>query len=459
MPDLRLTEIAKVLDAELINFRKEMTFKDYLFDSRLLENKPSLFFALINKNDDGHNYLSKLSNKKGIAAVVSEDVKNIDFPLIKVKDTREAYLKLASYVRKKHKRTKYIAVTGSAGKTTTKEFIHDILSTKYKVYKSHKNWNNWLGLPFSLLKMDNEPDFAVFELAMSDPGIGEINSLSNILKPDISIVLNILPVHLEFLKTIENVAKAKAEVFNHMSSDSIGFFNGDSKELKNILKARKFNKVSFGKSKSNDIVLKSIDNLGEKRLIKTEFYGIEEEFVTNLKLQTHIENLFNAIIVSKSCCMKNFEIQDAISNLKPYESRGEIINKKGYTIINETYNSNPEALKKVLEWVVNEYKNKSKIAVIGDMYELGKDEVKFHKEIGDFINKLNYKKIITVGKLAKKIRERLIKLNYPEEDVLYAENSIQAGELLKKIAKKGDVVILKGSRGVKLEKAIEEFLK
>jgi len=459
MPDLKLTEIANVLNAEVINFKKDIVFKDYLFDSRLLEDKSSLFFALISDKNDGHNYLSNFKGRDNVAAVVSKDVKGIDIPLIKVDDTKKAFFELATYVRKKHKRTKYIAITGSAGKTTTKEFVYDILSQKYKVYKSYKNWNNYLGLSFSLLKMDNDVDFAVFELAMSYPGIGEIDLLAKILVPDIAIVLNIFPVHLEFLKTIDNVAKAKSEVFNYMNSDSIGFYNGDSKELNEIVKNMKFRKVSFGKNKSNDIVLKEILDLKEKKLIRIDFFGKEYEFVTNLKLQTHIENLFAAIMISKECNMKNFEIQNSISNVKAYEMRGEILNKKGFIIINETYNSNPEALKKVLKWVNDEYKDNDKIAVIGDMYELGKNEVKFHSDIGDFISNLNYKYVVSVGKLADNITKRLLKLGFAEENLFNVENSIEAGKLLKNIANRGDVIVFKGSRGIRLEKAVEEFLK
>ncbi len=459
MPDLKLSEIANVLNAKVINYKKEIVFKDYLFDSRLIEKKPSLFFALISDKNDGHNYLSNFNHRNDVAAVISREVEGINIPLIKVDDTKKAFIELAKYVRKKHNRTRYIAITGSAGKTTTKEFVYDILSEKYKVYKSYKNWNNYLGVPFSLLKMDNKVDFAVFELAMSYPGKGEIDLLSKILLPDIAIILNVFPVHLEFLKTIVNVAKAKSEIFNYMNSDSIGFYNGDSKELCKIIKNLKFKKVSFGNNKSNDIVLKEIMDLKEERIIRVDFYGKEYDFHTNLKLQTHLENLFAAIMISKECNMKNFEIQNSIVNLKAYELRGEILNKKGFVIIDETYNSNPEALKKVLKWANEEYKNKDKIAVIGDMYELGKDEIKYHSDMGDFISNLNYKYVISVGKLAENINKRLLELSFPKENLFNVESSVEAGKLLKDIAKRDNMIVFKGSRGVKLEKAIKEFLK
>ena len=160
--------------------------------------------------------MHQLKDIPGAAAVVHEDYSNseLNIPLIKVTDPLKAMQALARYVRKKCNHIKFIGVTGSAGKTTTKEFIYQVLDQKYTVYRSYKNWNNWIGMPFSILNMSGDEYAAVFELAMSYPGIGEIGLLADILQPDVAIILNVFPAHMEFLKTLENVAKGKSEILD-----------------------------------------------------------------------------------------------------------------------------------------------------------------------------------------------------------------------------------------------------
>ena len=166
--------------------------------------------------------------------------------MIRVSDPLRAAQQLAIHVRQKYRSVKYVGITGSAGKTTTKEFAFQILSHKFRSFRSLQNWNNGIGLPFSLLKMDGREETAIFELAMSDPGIGEIDLLAGILKPDVSVLLNVFPVHLEFLGTLENAAQAKAEILNHLRADGCAFVNGDSALVRRAVAAKKGRKVFFG---------------------------------------------------------------------------------------------------------------------------------------------------------------------------------------------------------------------
>ena len=460
MPELNIEEIARTVNGSVLNADKNVKFTDFHFDTRLIDESGTLFFALKSETSDGHEFIHELQAREDVGAVVSRefDCAGINIPLVKVEDPLKAAHQLASYVRKKIGHVKFVGVTGSAGKTTTKEFIYQLLSKKFKVYRSFENWNNWIGMPFSILKMRGDEQIAVFELAMSYPGIGEIDLLAEILLPDVAVILNVFPVHLEFLKNLENIARAKSEILNYLMSDSIAFITGDSEHIVEQARLKKGRKVYFGKNDGiNNIVLKEVTRENKKTKFVIDFFGIETEFVTNIVNMIHVENLFAAVLVSMHLGLKTFEVQDALKEIKPMPRRGEIKQYSTFTTIDETYNSNPEALKKTLRWVDNEYGNK-KIAVIGDMLELGKEEVQFHFEAGQFFSKLKFNKLITVGERALKIAEGAKEGGFSPENIKNFMSSKEAGIYLKKIVEPHSVILFKASRGINLEKAIEEFL-
>jgi UDP-N-acetylmuramoyl-tripeptide--D-alanyl-D-alanine ligase len=465
VPKLGIQEIAGVIRGSLENVpedQKNLVFSDFHFDTRLIGSEGTLFFALKTQDNDGHRFVRDLDHKKGVGAVVSKDfdAAGLTLPLIRVDDPLAAAHQLAVHVRNKFRKTKYIGVTGSAGKTTTKELIYQLLSHKYKTHRSHENWNNWIGLPFSLLKMTGEEEAAVFELAMSDPGIGEIDLLADILRPDVAVILNVYPVHLEFLKSLDNIAAAKSEILNHLAAGDVGFINGDSQPLRQAVAHKKGRKVFFGKSTAhNDIILKEVIREKVGTRLVAEFYGIKTEFSTHVINRVLSENLFVAVVVCQHLGMKHFEVQEALANVKPLARRGEIYRKNGFTIIDETYNSNPEALKKALSWVDQEFQPSKgkKIAVLGDMLELGDGEKDFHFEAGAFFSGLHFDFLVTVGRRAEKIAEGALSQGYAGQKVKMCADASEAGHLLKGIAGAGSVVLLKASRGIALERALLEF--
>jgi UDP-N-acetylmuramoyl-tripeptide--D-alanyl-D-alanine ligase len=483
MPELTAQEIAGAVGGTPNLAEKNPIFSHFHFDTRQISEDHTLFFAIKSETNDGHGYVRQLANRTGAGAVVGLDfdASGLAVPLIRVKDPLKAGQQLAAYVRDRYHTVKYIGITGSAGKTTTKEFIYQLLSYKYKAYRAFKNYNNWIGMPFSLLNMTGREDAAVFELAMSYPGIGEIDLLAKILKPDTAVILNLFPVHLEYLKTIENAARGKCEILNYLASDDVAFINGDSEHLGKQLQDpryrhiyRRGRKIFFGRNPGNDIRLKEITRLedsqagqGQTRLA-IDFYGLEAEFVTSLVNRVHLENLFAAIMVVQHLGMKNVEIQEAVKGLAPLANRGFISRHGGLTIIDETYNSNPEALKKTLDWVDQEYKkkkNRKKIAVLGDMLELGEKEEQFHREVGKFFASLGFDRLITVGKRALSIAEAARGAGFPPGHIRSFQEAVEAGKYLKETfstepSRDGDVIILfKASRGIQLEKALNEFLK
>jgi len=494
MPELTAEEIAKTVGGKLDMAKKNPNFSHFHFDTRQISEDNTLFFALKTETNDGHGYVRQLANRPGAGAVVGLDYDGAGpaIPLIRVNDPLKAAQQLAVYVRNRFRTVKYIGITGSAGKTTSKEFVYQLLAYKYKAYRSLKNYNNCIGMPFSLLNMTGGVEAAVFELAMSYPGIGEIDLLAKILRPDAAVILNIFPVHLEYLKTIENTARAKCEILNYLSPDDAAFINGDSEPLAKQLQDPQFRhiyqkgrKIFFGRNPENDIRLKEITRLednkagqGQSRLT-IDFYGMAAEFVTPLVNRVHLENLFVAIMVAQHLGMKNVEIQEAVKGLVPISNRGSISRHGGLTIIDETYNSNPEALEKTLEWVDQEYKtkkNRKKIAVLGDMLELGEGEVRFHREVGQFFASLGFDRLITVGKRALSIAEAAQEAGFAAGHILRFQEAVEAGKYLRgrrpqpihgqpdvvlsetSSQKEESIILFKASRGIQLEKAISELL-
>lgn len=463
MADFELRDIGKIMQGRLLNMDKGLLIKHYEFDSRLVKEPNTLFFAFKSANNNGHDYIKTLINKEAVAAVVAEDFNNegLKIPLIVVDDPLKSAQIFAKKIRLENKKTKFIAVTGSIGKTTTKEFCYQLLSFQWKVFKSYKNWNNWIGLPFSIMKMSGKEDFAIFELGMSEPGIGEIDSLSAILLPDISIVLNAYPVHLEFLKTLQNIAQAKMEVLNHLDPEGYGYINGDCKELVEIAQLRNKNIVYFGcDKKQNNIILTEVVRKAEGIEFTINYFNECENYQTRIINRIQIENLFVAVMLAKSLNMQNGDIQKAIDKIEPIEKRGKVFNKANFEIIDESYNSNPQALKKTLKWINDEYGAKRKIAVLGDMLELGVLEDDFHTSMGEYFATLSYSLLLVVGKRAKNIAKGAIFRGYEQNRILEFHSSKQAGRYLADSLDTNHqyLIVFKGSRGMKMEEGIEELM-
>jgi UDP-N-acetylmuramoyl-tripeptide--D-alanyl-D-alanine ligase len=460
MPELGMAEIAAAVSGTVNRAFRSRSFAGFQFDTRTMKAN-SLFFAMRSSMGDGHEHVRALAAVPGAGAVVRKDFagKGLSVPLLRVDDPLRAAQDLAAYVRQKYRALKYVGITGSAGKTTTKEFVYQILSHKHSCFRSPQNWNNWIGLPFSLLQMSGRETAAVFELAMSDPGIGEIDRLAEILRPDVAVLLNVFPAHLEFLKSLANAARAKGEILNHLAADGCALVNGDAPLLRRVASGRKGQLIFFGcQPAKNQIVLKKVTRENGGSRMRIDFFGIEEDFVAPLVSRTHVENLFAAILVAQRLGMKNFEIQEAVSRLQPLQGRGQIRASGKLTIIDETYNSNPEALKKTLQWVDGEYRQK-KAAVLGDMLELGKNELLFHSEVGRFFAGLHFDLLLTVGRRAEKIAAAAKKAGYPARRIKCFAAAEEAGDYLRQMLAPGTraAVLFKGSRGMALEKAIAEF--
>ena len=458
MPELTLKTIASATGGRLEGGFPGMTVNRFLFDTRELSEPHSMFFALPGERADGHRFLDKMGEFPHCAAVVANDWRGeAPVPVVRVEDPLSAAQRLGAEVRSRCSTTFYAGITGSAGKTSAKEFLFQLLGSRCRAYRSKGNWNNWIGLPFSLLNMNKDAEAAVFELAMSDPGIGEIHRLAEILRPDVAVILNALPVHLEFLGSVENVARAKMEITDFLAADDCLVINGDDPNLSAALKHHTGRVVRFGrKPECNDVVLKEILRNHQGSVLNTTWWGKAARFQTNLIHHVHLDNLFAAMVAAQHLGVKHQEMQQVMENLEPVGGRGVIRRLGHFVVVDETYNSNPEAVKRVLTWVEAEF-DLPRVAVLGDMLELGPRELDFHREIGTFWAGLDYSALVAVGPRSKYMAQAALEAGVDPKKIISVPDAAAAAEYLKQRFSDPCVLVLKASRGMALERILEEL--
>ena len=354
-----------------------------------------------------------------------------------------------------------VAVTGSAGKTTAKELTAHVLSGKgLRVLKNIKNYNNGLGHPLTVLRLAENKNFdaAVLEMGMSTP-LQEIKRLCRITPPDFAVALNVLPVHVEHLGSIERVAEAKAELIEGMKPDGTAVLNADDKRVLAMSEKTGGKILTYGVENTADVCA---DEIETKRFGETTFRlnlpsgSAKVEFSLNGK--HNISNALAASAVGFLFGMTAQEIADALKTVQPPPQRGEVLHfKEGFTVINDSYNSNPDALVSMVKMLVeggNEAKRK--IVVAGEMLELGAEEKAIHRATGETLAESGIDFLIGVRGLANETVEAAKGKDL--EKSLFFENSEKAGEFLASEVKSGDLILVKGSRGVRTENVIEKLL-
>ncbi len=402
---------------------------DKIFINGRLSTPGSVFIAIKGENFDGHDFINQAIKKGAKLAIVSNKEKSLPYvkkiAIIKVDDTLKALQDIAGYHRRKFN-IPVIGITGSSGKTTTKDILASILSQELKTLKSQENLNNEIGVPLTLLRLKKSDQAAVIEMAMQKTG--ELDLLAKIVNPSIVIITNIGEAHLEYLKSRKNVAKAKSEILNYLGKDGTAILPADDKFV-GFLKKRVPKKAK--------IIL-----FGIEKIIKNEKYlkGIP------LPGRHNVYNCLAAIKAAKILKIKDSSIIKGIKKFKPSSKRMEFVRRKdGITIINDTYNANPTSMKAALLTLAS-LKAKRRIALLGDMLELGKNSKKYHKEIGIFAKKLGIDLIISKGKLSKAIKGQN-----------HFEDGKEALSHLKKIIRPGDLILIKGSRGMHLDNIVDNL--
>jgi len=449
---LPLSKIAEFLAASG-DFPRDEVAQGYSIDSRSVA-RGELFFAVKGERLDGHDFVDAALERGALAAVVRNDQLarfSGSSKLLAVDDTLIALQTLATAVRKLWGKP-LVGVTGSAGKTTTKEAIAHVLSSRFRVLKSEGNFNNHFGLPLMLLRLEPEHDLAVIEMGMSHAG--EIRALAKIAQPDIGVVTNVAPVHLEFFDSLAGIARAKYELVESLPSSGTAVLNADDEYVSQFGRDFKGRVIRYGTVIGSDVRAEDVQSHGaEGSEFDIVVAGYRERGTLALVGEHNVLNALAAVSVAIAQGMKVSEAIAALATLKPADKRGQVLQLGNITVINDCYNSNPKALAAMVDALAG-MNARRRIVVAGEMLELGPAGEELHRDSGRHIAKKKIDVLIGVRGLAQAMVEAAGQDGIRADFVATPE---EAGDWLARETKDGDVVLLKASRGVKLEKALETW--
>jgi UDP-N-acetylmuramoyl-tripeptide--D-alanyl-D-alanine ligase len=454
--NLTLEEITKAVGGKL-DGAASVKARGYSIDSRTI-NPGELFFAIKGPRFDGHSFVTQVLEKKAAGAVVEESwapPTPAPGPLIRVHSTTEALQDLARNVRRRWGMP-IIGVTGSVGKTTTKEMISAVLSKKYTVLRTVGNFNNEYGLPLCLLRVERYQTIGVLEMGMSAKG--EIRKLASIAEPNQGVVTNVNPVHLEFFKSVDEIAEAKAELIQGLCPPEprFAYLNNDDQRVRAMGRGFAGTVVTYGVKSGAAFKVQQIQDLGLEGTAFTVHHGRQEmNFVLPLLGQHNVGNALAAIAVGVTNAVTWDEAREAIAEMKPEKSRGVVVKfREGFAIIDDSYNSNPKALSEMLRFIGRLQGFQRKIIVVGEMLELGHEGAELHRACGREAAKTGAALIVGVQGLAKDFIDGARETGMDVTRLRFMRDALEAGAFLSRTVRKGDVVLLKGSRGVKLEQAL-----
>ncbi len=428
----------------------DVNFCGVTIDSRQVE-KENLFIAIIGEKHDGHDFLDQVWEKGAVGALVSRDIAPPPGRfIVQVDNTLKALQDLASYYRNLLNPL-VIGITGSNGKTTTKDFISAVIGQEKPTLKTPGNLNNQYGLPLTLLKLGAKEEVAVVEMGMNAPG--EIALLSSIAKPEIGVLTNIGPAHLEFLKDLEGVAKAKGEMVEALPPDGVLVFNGDDPYARKLAADFPGEKIPFGFDENNLIKGEEIKRLGYQNIaLGVSIKGDFQLFRLPLLGKHNAYNALAAIGVGWLLGIPLTKIGEGLLKAELSGNRMEIKKMpQGFLLINDSYNANPTSMEHAIEILV-EISGGRKIALLGDMLELGRSSEKFHREIGGLIARKNIDLLLTRGDGGKLIGSGAREKGFPARKIINFPDNEKALEFLKKNLDINDTILIKGSRGLQLEK-------
>ena len=453
MNSLKISELVIATKGKLVIGNESDTINGIVIDSRKA-NKDNVFVAVIGENLDGHQFMQS-AYENGCKTFIKDASNSIklnssDINLIEVKDTQIALGDIAKYYKEKFD-IPYIGVTGSVGKTTTRDMIYATVSSRFNTLKNQGNLNNHFGVPLTLFNLDDSYECAVIEMGMSN--FKEIEYLANIVTPKIGVISNIGLSHIENLGSQEGILQAKMEITTNFNESNTLVVNGDDKFLATLKeKNLNYKLKTFGFNKDNDIYCESYV-IGEDDLTFTCYIdGKKEEIFIPTVGEHNIYNAMAAILVGLSLEMDLKDIKEGLKNFKASKMRLDIIKKDDLTIINDAYNASPDSMKAALD-ILGRYE-KRRVAILGDMFEMGEHSEYGHRLVGGYA-KENADVLITIGESSKFISDEAIKLALNSSNVYHFDNKEIAIEKLSDIINKDDVVLVKASRGMQLENIVQ----
>lgn len=426
-------------------------------DTRTIQ-RGNLFVPLVGDRYDGHDYVAN-ALEKGAAAVLWQESHRLPppegVPVILVQDTLVALQELARSYRSELN-VRVIGITGSNGKTTTKDMTASVLGTTYRVHKTKGNLNNHIGLPLTLLQLDEQTEMAVIEMGMS--GRGEIEFLSRLARPEAAIITNIGESHLLQLGSREEIARAKTEILSGLQPGGLFVYNGDEPLIEQVLpetpQPEALLRYRFGSEESNDLYPLGIMADPEGTYFKTNLQGSASYYIPLLG-HHNVINALAAIAVSKYMGVQDHDIASGLRNLEITGMRIEKVKaKSGAVFLNDAYNASPTSMRAAIGLLEDLPGYNRKLAVLGDMLELGPKEEQFHREIGALLDPQTVDKVYAYGPLAKHIASEASK-KLPAGRVKWFADKQQMIDALASEVKEGDLVLVKGSRGMRLEEVVQ----
>ena len=457
MEPMTIREILEAVDGKLLGEFSDLdlTVKHVFTDSRN-PDPGALFIPLVGERFDGHAFLNE-ALEGGAAGCFTQRERESYLPgkfYIKVGSTQKALRDLARHYKQKF-RIPFVAVTGSVGKTTTKDMVAAVLGERFKVLKTEGNFNNEVGLPLTLLRLNSNHEICVVEMGMNH--FGEIEYLSSIVEPDVAVITNIGDSHIENLGSRENILKAKCEIFSHMDpKKGYVILNGDDPLLEPLRASLPFQSVLVGTAEGLDYRATGVESDGEKSVrchVRTPRSGFDVEIPA---LGNHmLYPTLTAAAVAEHFGMTGGEIARGVLRFAPTKMRMTIIKRgDGITILNDAYNANPQSMRAAVE-VLSKSGGDYKIAVLGDMFELGPFAPTLHAGVGAYLGKAGIDCLVAVGELARHIYDAAKDAMVPQ--VYWCETKEEAKPILAELVKPNSTILVKASRGMAFEELVDDL--
>ena len=456
MANMTAARLESCTGGNLASGSRIAAFSGISIDTRTL-HPGDLFFAIRGAKDDGHNHIPAALRKGAAGAVAGPDYDATSFPsdriLLRVRDTHQALKDTAAEVRREWRGT-LIGITGSMGKTTTKEFATHVLQTEFSVYRSPGNYNNLYGLPLAIFGLSPDDHIGIFEMGMS--ARGEIAEMCRIASPEIGVITNVAPVHLAFFGSLEEIALAKGELAEALPPGGTLVYNADDPYVRRIADRFAGHRISFGLSPDADVRADEIETVSlQETCFRLSCSGFARRAILPLAGLHYVMDVLPAVALADYYRINLEQIVDSLRHLSHTHMRGQILRfAQGFTVVDDSYNSNPRALMQMIDTIAGIASCSRRILVAGEMLELGKEAEALHYSCGTWAAMHGMDIVVAVQGAARELALGAVAAGMPESHVHFFNEVSPASDFISRSVKEGDLLLVKGSRGVHLEKMI-----